>query len=127
MEWKFLEYLKTGPWLNESKYSGLVMIIFMIGCVLWLVAYAKMFFHSRKTHSMEYPYFGQASSFAWEFWFGLGIIKVTDMGAVFQIAYFLWFFFDCFLVRQTWKYGAAQDTTPTAKHSGGVFFRMALQ
>ncbi len=117
MNWKFLEYFKTGPWINSEDYSSPVMIIFLLGCIFWLIAYAEMYRHSRKYHSMEYPYFGQASSFAWEFWFGLGIIKVTNMGLLFQVAYFLWFFFDCFLVRETWKNGAKQEVTPSAKAS----------
>ncbi|MCP3927835.1 MAG: hypothetical protein GY705_01905 [Bacteroidetes bacterium] len=117
MDWKFLDYFKTGPWINTEDYSIPVLIIFMLGCIFWLVAYAKMFTHARRNHSMEYPYFGQASSFAWEFWFGLGIIKVTNMGLLFQVAYFLWFFFDIFLVVLTWKYGAKQDSTESAKKS----------
>lgn len=117
MEWKFIEYLKTGPWINSEEYSSTVLIVFMIGCVLWLVAYAGMFVHAKKTKTIEYPYYAQANAFAWEIWFGLGIIKVTNMGAIFQVAYFLWFFFDCFLLYKIWTLGKKQEMTESGQKS----------
>lgn len=117
MDWKLWKYFETGPWFNTEKYPEWVMWVFMAGCVAWLIAYALMFVHARKTKTMDYPYVGQASSFAWEFWFGLGIVRVTDMGLFFQVLYLLWFVFDCFLVVMTWKYGMKQEVTASAKKS----------
>lgn len=126
MNWKFWEYLHTGPWLNTEKYELWVIIIFFLGCMFWLVAYAAMYKRARKYNSLEYPYVGQASAYAWEIWFGLGIVSVTDMGLVLQIAYFLWFVFDTFLVRLIWKVGHNQMVTPSAKKTFRLQYLMAV-
>lgn len=106
---EFLTHMTSSePWINTTKYSIPVLILFLLGCSFWGVVYAMIFKEARTKHTVEYPMMAMACAFGWEILMGLGIVRVTDMGKLFQFAYFLWFFFDCFIFYMMLKYGYKQ-------------------
>lgn len=102
------EIFQRSPWINTEKYSTLVLVCFLTGCALWGVVYGIIFKEGAKYKFVEYPVMAMACAFGWEILMGLGIVRVTDMGKLFQLAYFLWFFMDCFIFYVMLKYGWKQ-------------------
>ena len=115
--------MNWGHWVNLTDYTPFGLITFGIGCAGWLVVYVIVIRDMLKKHTLEIPIGAICSNFAWEIYWGLGMFnssgegpfRKTDMGLLFQWAYFLWFFFDVFVVVLALKYGRSQMTTPASK------------
>lgn len=118
--------MKTGPLLNTDHYSMTVLIVFLIGCLLWVVVYGAMFHKAFKYKTMEYPLMAMACAYGWEIWLGLGIIKTTDMGTLLQFSYFLWFFGDCFILYMMFKYAYKQSATKAGQKSFNFRYVLAI-
>ena len=110
-------------WVNLVDYTPFGLITFGLGCAGWLVVYVIVIRDMFKHQRLEIPIGAICGNFAWEIYWGLGMFnssgegpfRKTDMGLIFQWAYFLWFFFDVFIVVMALKYGRAQMTTPASK------------
>jgi hypothetical protein len=92
--------------VNLTDYSPLALITFGIGCLGWAVVYGFVIADIRKNKRIEIPIAAVMGNFAWEV--NWGLIYRTDMGFLFQAAYFIWFFLDCYIVWAAFKYGRAQ-------------------
>jgi hypothetical protein len=92
--------------VNTTDYTPFSLITFGAGCVGWLVVYVWVVRDMVKTKTLEIPIAAVCSNFGWEIYWGL--VHKTEMGTVFQWAYFLWFFFDIPIVFLALKYGRKQ-------------------
>ena len=98
--------------INTTDYTTFGLVTFAIGCLGWLVVYVLVVRDIIKTKTLEIPIAAICSNFGWEIYWG--IFYKTDMGTVFQWAYFLWFFFDLPVVYLALKHGRSQMVTPFA-------------
>lgn len=102
------------PWINTASYSPFELILFAIGCVMWVVVYFLYAKHIAKHMMIGMPVFAAASNFGWEFVWGF-LRPYTDMGLLFLWGYRLWFFFDLYIFYGVYRYGAEQVLTPALK------------
>jgi len=90
------------------------MILFVIGCVFWLLTYLIYIKEIRKKQFVEIPLLVVSLNISWEFiWsfpFGSSVSKYVGTGL--QVGYALWFFFDCFIFWGILKYGYKQFNNP---------------
>lgn len=92
--------------VNLTDYSPLALITFGLGCLGWAVVYGIVIHDIHKNKRIEIPVAAVMGNFAWEV--NWGLIYKTDMGLLFQAAYFIWFFLDCYIVWAAFKYGKQQ-------------------
>jgi hypothetical protein len=97
-------------WINNKDYTFFALITFGAGCYLWAIVYGIVIYDIFKKKRADSPFGAIAACIAWEFWWGLGF-RQTDMGAVLQLSYFIWFFLDCFIVYSAFRYGWKQSIT----------------
>ncbi|MEZ4843603.1 MAG: hypothetical protein R3A43_05045 [Bacteroidia bacterium] len=102
-------------WFNTADYSPFVLWTFLIGCLLWAVVYGFVIRDIIVHKTVGIPIAAVCGNFAWEIYWGLSIFGHTDMGYLFQVAYFIWFFLDCFIVYSTFKYAAKQEPIASAQ------------
>lgn len=108
LAWIDFNQWMTSPWLNTKDYSTFVLAAFGTGCFVWVFVYIIVIRDIIKKKIVNIPSSAICCNFAWEFYWGLEVFKHTDMGVLFQVAYFLWFFFDLFIVYSMFKYGWKQ-------------------
>ncbi|MDX2188656.1 MAG: hypothetical protein SFY32_02225 [Bacteroidota bacterium] len=100
-------------WFNLKDYTPFSLISFGTGCLIWAVLYGFEIYSINKTKKIGIPIAAIMCNFAWEI--NWGLIYKTDMGFLFQIAYFIWFFLDCYIVYKAFQYGKHQMFTPSGK------------
>ena len=100
--------------VNLSSYTPLELILFGVGCYMWVVVYAIYIkeIHARKCIGM--PVFAACSNFGWEIVWGV-IPPSTDMGPLLVWAYRAWFFLDLYIIYGVYRYGSAQVATPALR------------
>jgi len=103
------------PLFNTTDYTPFVLWTFLAGCLLWAVVYIITIRDIIKKKTVGIPIAAVCGNFAWEFYWGLSIFGSTNMGSLFQIAYFIWFFLDCYIVYSTFKYAAQQEPIVSAQ------------
>jgi hypothetical protein len=102
------------PLINLQSYSPLELIIFAVGCAMWVVVYFLYAKHIYRHSMIGMPVFAAASNFGWEFVWSF-LRPYTDMGILFLWGYRLWFFFDLYIFYGVLRYGAAQVSIPAIK------------
>ncbi len=100
--------------LNLQNLNLPQMILFIIGCIFWLITYLIYIKNIKSEHFVEIPLIVVSLNIAWEFiWsFPFGSSVGNYMGTSIQIGYSLWFFFDCFIFWGILKYGYKQFQNP---------------
>ncbi len=98
---------------NMQDYTLTEMVLFVVGCYLWVVAYAVIMRNIWKYGSIEMPTVAGTGNFAWEFVWSW--VYMTDMGSVCVIAYRAWFFLDIFIFGALLKYGKKDTELPALK------------
>jgi len=101
----------NAPIINLESYSVVELLLFSVGCYMWVIVYFIYIRNIIKHKFIEMPIFAAASNFAWEFVWGF-IPPPTDMGLLIVWAYRIWFFIDIFIFYGVLKYGHKQVTTP---------------
>jgi hypothetical protein len=106
-------------WLNTAKYTTPELVLFIVGCFGWVVAYVAVLAKISKYRYVEIPAGAVVANIAWEFvW---GFLYVTDMGRLFVWGYRAWFFLDVFIVYCLFRYGDKQVVSPALRR----YFRPA--
>jgi hypothetical protein len=98
------------PIINLESYSVVELLLFSVGCYMWVIVYFIYIRNIIKYKFIEMPVFAAASNFAWEFVWGF-IPPPTDMGLLIVWAYRIWFFIDIFIFYGVLKYGYKQIST----------------
>jgi len=101
------------PFINLKDYTAPELIIFGAGCFLWVVVYYFTIRNILRKQFIEIPLVAVCGNIAWEFlwsWF-----FVINMGSLFQWGYRIWFFMDCFIVYNLFRYGFKQISIPELK------------
>ena len=102
------------PWINLQLYSPLELVLFGVGCLMWVIVYFLYAKHIAKHMMIGMPVFAAASNFGWEFVWGF-LRPFTDMGLLFLWGYRVWFFFDLYIFYGVYRYGAEQLSIPALK------------
>ncbi|MCB0639975.1 MAG: hypothetical protein KDC54_25310 [Lewinella sp.] len=87
---------------NMTDYTLLEHLLFGIGCFMWVIVYGIIIGKIRKYQFIEIPMMVICLNFSWEIlwsWF-----FYTDMGAIYQWGYRVWFLMDCYIVYHAFKY-----------------------
>ncbi|HNB82017.1 MAG TPA: hypothetical protein PLP14_07960 [Chitinophagaceae bacterium] len=94
------------PIINLTDYTVADHLLFGIGCFLWVIVYIIVLINIRKYQFIEIPLIAITVNFAWEtLW---SWVFVTNMGSLYVWGYRAWFFLDCFIVYNTFRYGFKQ-------------------
>ncbi len=105
--------IMSGPIVNTHDYSTFVLITFGLGCLTWAVVYIISIIDIIKYKTVGIPIVAVCGNFAWEIYWGL--FYESNMGELFDIAYFIWFFLDCYIVYSTFKYAYKQEPIVSAQ------------
>lgn len=97
-------------WLNTTDYHAVELLLFGVGCFLWVIAYGILIRNIIKFKRLEMPTIAGCGNFAWEFMYSWLII--TDMGALMLWGYRAWFFLDIFIWAMLLKYGREDTFLP---------------
>jgi hypothetical protein len=97
--------------VNTRDYSTIELLLFGIGCYMWVVVYILYIKEIRRGQCIGMPVFAACSNFAWEIVWGV-IPPSTDMGPLLVWAYRAWFFLDLYIIWGVYRFGAAQIVTP---------------
>jgi hypothetical protein len=100
--------------VNTRDYTTTELILFGVGCYMWVVVYILYIKEIRQGKCIGMPVFAACSNFAWEIVWGV-IPPSTDMGPLLVWAYRAWFFLDLYIIAGVYRYGAAQVATPAIK------------
>jgi hypothetical protein len=109
------------PWINTQLYSPIELVLFAIGCGMWVIVYVLYAKHITKHMMIGMPVFAAASNFGWEFVWGF-LPPYTDMGLLFLWGYRIWFFFDLYIFYGVIRYGAEQVASRDLKR----YFKPAI-
>lgn len=97
-------------WLNTRDYTTPELLLFGVGCFLWVIAYGILIRNIIVYKRLEMPTIAGCGNFAWEFVYSWFII--TDMGALMLWGYRAWFFLDIFIWAMLLKYGREDTFLP---------------
>jgi hypothetical protein len=97
--------------VNLESYTPVELVLFSVGCYLWVIVYFIYIRNIIKLKFIEIPVFAAASNLGWEFIWGF-IPPPTDMGLLLVWAYRGWFLIDIFIFYGVLRYGTKQITTP---------------
>ena len=104
----------TQPFINTEVYSIPELILFGIGCFMWVIVYILYARHIFRHKMIGMPVFAAASNFGWEFVWSFAQ-PYTDMGTMFLWGYRAWFFLDLYIFYGLIQHGAAQVSIPALK------------
>ncbi len=96
--------------VNCVPYTGLEMLFFAGGCLMWVMAYIILIKEARQYKFMEMAAFAGAGNFAWEAVWSWAY--TTDTGWFMVWTYRAWFFLDIYIFYLLLKYGHKQVYTP---------------
>lgn len=96
-------------WVNLQEYTPLELILFSVGCYLWVVVYILYIRSIFKDEFIEAPIFAVCGNIGWEFTWSF--LEQTDMGVLLQRCYQIWFFFDLLIFYGVLRYGWKQVRT----------------
>jgi hypothetical protein len=100
--------------VNTKDYSTSELILFGVGCYMWVIVYILYIREIRKGQCIGMPVFAACSNFAWEIVWGV-IPPSTDMGPLLVWAYRAWFLLDLYIISGVYRYGSAQIDNPAIK------------
>lgn len=99
-------FTTTQAWFNTTDYTVLQLMIFGIGTVGWVIAYAMALYTIVRNKFVGIPAAAVVANVAWELvW---GFVYGCDTGRLFTYGYALWFFLDVFITYSLFKYGEKQ-------------------
>ena len=111
-------------WINTRDYSPLELITFGVGCFLWIVVYFFTLHSIRRHQFMDIPLATVCGNIVWELLWSW--VFKTDMGALFQWGYRIWFFLDCIIVWGAFRYGYKQITVPALRSRAAWLFGLGI-
>ncbi len=94
-------------------YTGIEMVLFAGGCLMWVVAYVILIKETRRFKFMEMAAFAGASNFAWETVWSWAY--TTDTGLFMVWTYRAWFFLDIYIFYLLLQYGHKQVVNPVLR------------
>lgn len=97
--------------VNTRDYTTVELILFGVGCYMWVVVYAIFIRQTWRGQCIGMPVFAACSNFGWEIVWGV-IPPSTDMGPLLVWAYRSWFILDLYIIWGVYRYGSAQVSTP---------------
>jgi hypothetical protein len=100
--------------VNTQEYSTTELLLFGVGCYMWVVVYVLYIREIHKGQCVGMPVFAACSNFAWEIVWGI-IPPSTNMGPLLVWAYRAWFFLDLYIIFGVYRYGTAQIDNPAIK------------
>jgi hypothetical protein len=100
-------------WINTVRYSVPELVVFGLGCVLWLVAYVAILYRGWKYHFIEIPAAAVVANVSWEFMWSF--VYTGDTGRLMEAGYRGWVFLDFVIVFGLFKYGESQVVTPALR------------
>ncbi len=101
--------------LNLTDYSVTEHVLFAAGCLLWIVVYVFTLRGAYKLEFIDIPLAIVCGNIVWEFLWSF--VFYTDMGALYQWGYRVWFFMDCLIVYNLYRYGHKQLSIPLFKNN----------
>ncbi len=104
----------TEQFINTDGYSVPELVLFGIGCFMWVIVYALYARHIFRHKMIGMPVFAAASNFGWEFVWGF-VQPYTDMGTLFLWGYRAWFLIDLYIFYGLMQHGAGQVSIPAIK------------
>ncbi|TLV03736.1 transmembrane-type terpene cyclase [Dyadobacter luticola] len=103
------------PILNLKDYTVAELVIFGVGCFLWILVYFFTLKSIYQRQFIEIPVVTVWGNIVWEFLWSF--VFVPDIGSLFTWGYRIWFFMDCFIVIGAFRYGYKQMNLPVfVKH-----------
>lgn len=110
--------------INLKDYTLLEHGLFFSGCVMWVITYLIVIKSIRSKRFIEIPLIAVCANFAWEFLWSF--IFETNMGELYVWGYRLWFFLDCYILFNLFKYGYKQIDIPTLKNKAQLIIAFGL-
>ncbi len=107
-------------WINTVRYSVPSLIVFGLGCVLWLIAYIAILRGVRRNKFVDIPAAAVVANVSWEFMWSF--VYRGDAGWLLAEGYRGWVFLDFVIVYYLFRYGESQVLSPTLRR----YFRPAL-
>ena len=107
------------PWLNTTDYSIPELILFGVGCFLWVIAYAILIRNIWVYKKIEMPTIAGTGNFAWEFIYSFFIF--TDMGLLMLWGYRAWLILDLYIFGNLLRYGHEDTFLPIYKRNYVVY------
>jgi hypothetical protein len=107
-------------WINTVRYSVPELLIFGLGCVLWLVAYAAILYRGWKYRFIEIPAAAVVANVSWEVMWSF--VYTGDTGRLMEAGYRGWVFLDFVIVYGLFTYGDSQVVTPALRR----YFKPAI-
>lgn len=105
----------TQPVLNLHDYTPLELTVFCTGCFLWIVVYYFTLRAIYRIQFVEIPVVTVWGNIVWEFLWSW--VFTPDMGSLITWGYRIWFFMDCCIVYNTFRYGSKQvGPVPIRRH-----------
>lgn len=101
-------------WINLDDYPPLALAFCIVGCLLWLVAYAAIIRSFFRYSFVEMPAVALVGNIAWEFIWGFPF--QPDLGLLFEWMYRGAFFLDIFILWGLLRFGTHQVATPLIRH-----------
>ena len=93
-------------WFNTCDYTWPQLIVNLVGCFLWLVAYYSVIRNLRKKKFLEIPLYVVCANIAWEFTWSF--FYYPNLGLLTWIGYIIAFFMDAYIFYMALKYGWKQ-------------------
>jgi len=107
-------------WINTVRYSVPSLIIFGLGCVLWLIAYLGILVDVRRNKFVGIPAAAVVANVSWEvIW---SFVYRGDTGWLLVEGYRGWVFLDFVIVYCLFRYGPTQVLNPALRK----YFRPAV-
>ena len=100
-------------WINTVRYSVPSLIVFGLGCVLWLVAYVVILYRAQKYRFVEIPAAAVVANVSWEFMWSF--VYQGDTGRLMEAGYRGWVLLDFVIVFALLRGGENQVVTPQLK------------
>jgi hypothetical protein len=100
--------------INTKDYTTLELVLFGVGCYMWVIAYGIYIINIRKHRCVDMAIFGACGNLAWEAVWSWHMPS-TDMGLIMLWAYRFWFLFDLYIFWGIMQYGYKQMTTPALR------------
>lgn len=97
-------------WFNTEAYTPIELFLFAGGCFLWVLVYMILARNIVRKKYFEVPVFAACADVGWEFCWSF--LAATNMGALLESTYRIWFAFDVFLFIGLLLYGWKQITVP---------------
>lgn len=101
------------PLWNTVDYTPFQLVLFGVAALFWVVAYILIIRDVLRSQYVGIPAAAVVANFAWEsLW---SSVFYTNMGALFEWGYRIWWILDLFIVGSLIRYGAQQVDKPMMK------------